>query len=94
MIDVQVSSEYLHGMADVPGSQILVTGALGQIGSDLTTTLQGKYGKDSVLMTDIHDEGSQEGPFQFLDVLDYEAISKTISEYSIDTIYHLSLIHI
>lgn len=92
MIDVQVSSEYLHAMADVPGSQILVTGALGQIGSDLTTTLQGKYGKDSVLTTDIHDEGSQEGPFQFLDVLDYEAISKTISEYSIDTIYHLAAV--
>ena len=73
-------------MVGVPGSQILVTGALGQIGSDLTNTLRAMYGEGSVLTTDIHDEGSQEGPFQLLDVLDYEAISRAISEYSIDTI--------
>ena len=92
MIDVQVSSDYLHVMVGVSGSQILVTGALGQIGSDLTNTLRAMYGEGSVLTTDIHDEGSQEGPFQLLDVLDYEAISRAISEYSIDTIYHLAAV--
>ena len=92
MIDVQVSPDYLHVMAGVLGSQILVTGALGQIGSDLTTTLQAMYGKGSVLITDIRDEGSQGGPFQLLDVLDYDAISRAISEHSIDTIYHLAAV--
>jgi len=79
-------------MVGVPGSQILVTGALGQIGSDLIKTLRAMHGKESVLATDIRDKESQEAPFQLLDVLDYESISRVISEHSIDTVYHLAAV--
>ena len=37
--------------------RIMITGALGQIGSELTEKLRGLYGADNVLATDIRDSG-------------------------------------
>ena len=61
-------------MAEPPGDRILVTGALGQIGTELVSSLRESYGKDNVLATDIRvpDEESSfpDGPFSNLSVLD------------------------
>jgi len=74
--------------------RILITGSLGQIGSELTTTLRARYGADAVVATDIRSEGSpdviQGGPFEKLDSRDGAALAALLSKYKIDTIYHLA----
>lgn len=73
--------------------RIIVTGALGQIGTELTLKLREIYGEDNVLPTDIkHPENSPlEGKlFEILDVTDYEAMERVVTEFKADTIMHLA----
>lgn len=69
----------------------LVTGALGQIGSDLVSYLAARNGKDSVIATDIKDPPA-DYPYTYekLDVLDKAAIHKQLTTYSVNTVYHLA----
>ena len=64
-------------MADSPGDRILVTGALGQIGSDLVSRLREVYGQNSVIATDVQDQGDFPAPFLHLDVLDRDSCVKS-----------------
>lgn len=74
--------------------KILVTGALGQIGSELTTYLRSIYGNGNVVATDIRKmEGNpvvEEGPFEILDVTDGSKMVKIGKKYNVDTIIHLA----
>jgi nucleoside-diphosphate-sugar epimerase len=75
---------------------ILVTGAVGQIGSELTIALRKKYGEDKVIATDIrmptdHDLRDS-GPFEFLDCLDPHHITRVMQIYNADTIFHMAAI--
>ncbi|MGH8015731.1 MAG: L-threonine 3-dehydrogenase [Candidatus Zixiibacteriota bacterium] len=75
---------------------ILVTGAVGQIGSELTIALRKKYGESRVIATDIrmptdHDLRDS-GPFEFLDCLDPHHITRVMQIHSADTIFHLAAI--
>tara|TARA_B100000965_G_scaffold121331_1_gene100277 strand:- start:13246 stop:14196 length:951 start_codon:yes stop_codon:yes gene_type:complete len=83
-------------MAEPPGDRILVTGALGQIGTELVSSLRESYGKDNVLATDIRtpNEGSgfPDGPFSNLSVLDGTGMEKIILEEGIGTVFHLAAI--
>ena len=83
-------------MAEPPGDRILVTGALGQIGTELVSSLRESYGKDNVLATDIRvpDEESSfpDGPFSNLSVLDGTGMEKIIQEEGIGTVFHLAAI--
>ena len=83
-------------MAEPPGDRILVTGALGQIGTELVSSLRESYGKDNVLATDIRvpDEESSfpDGPFSNLSVLDGTGMEKMIQEEGIGTVFHLAAI--
>lgn len=72
-------------------TNILVTGANGQIGSVLTTALRKKYGTDHVLATDIR-PNQQEGRFEILDVLDSHRLAEIAEKNKITEIYHLAAI--
>ncbi len=74
--------------------KILVTGGLGQIGSELVPFLRNKYGKDNVIVADIREPSNPEeiSPFIKMDILDPSALKKVIESYDIDTIYHLAAI--
>ncbi len=86
---------YLKGdtMSDY---RILVTGATGQIGSELTVTLREKYGKDNVIAMGHRRKPSktleESGPYITGDVRDRENLEKIIREYDIDTVYHMAAI--
>ena len=83
-------------MVEPPGDRILVTGALGQIGTELVSSLRESYGKDNVLATDIRvpdeESGFPDGPFSNLSVLDGTAMEKMIQEEGIGTVFHLAAI--
>lgn len=76
--------------------RIMVTGAVGQIGSELTMALRKKYGNDNVLATGHKTQPSptlrDSGPFEFINVSKRETIDAMIKKYNIDTIYHMSAI--
>jgi nucleoside-diphosphate-sugar epimerase len=75
-------------------SRILVTGAVGQIGTELVQALRTKYGRDSVIAAGHRTKPTQElmesGPFQYLDVLDQDHLTKTIVDNDIDSVYHMA----
>ena len=76
--------------------RIMVTGAAGQIGSDLLKVLRKKYGGDNVLAADIQKLPDPElrgsGPFEFCDVTKREVLDSLVRLHRIDTIYHLAAI--
>ena len=76
--------------------RIMVTGAAGQIGSELTIALRKKYGSDNVLATDIKTQISPKlrdsGPFEYVNVIDRETIEQAVRKHKIDTIYHMSAV--
>jgi len=74
--------------------RILVTGALGQLGTELVAELQRLYGTENIIATDIHPPLSEdfEGIFRTLDVLDKQALNEITKKYQISQIYHLAAI--
>jgi nucleoside-diphosphate-sugar epimerase len=74
--------------------KILVTGATGQIGSELTIALRSRYGDENVLAAGHSrpalNELTQSGPYCSLDVRDAPAINQIVETHHIDTIFHLA----
>jgi nucleoside-diphosphate-sugar epimerase len=74
--------------------KIMVTGALGQIGSELTERLREIYSNDNVVATDIRKiEGNkvvEAGPFEVLDVMDAPRMAEIAKKYNADTLIHLA----
>ena len=58
--------------------RILVTGATGQIGSELVLELRKKYGKDNVIAAGHKSKPSEQlsesGPFEYIDTVDKAGI--------------------
>ena len=81
-------------MADTPGSRILVTGALGQIGTELTEALRERYGTDAVVASDVRDLPDHPcvvgGPYRNLSVIDADAFDRVVVEEGIGTVYTLA----
>lgn len=74
-------------------SKILIVGACGQIGSELTVALRDIHGEDAVVASDIKSSTSEElafGPFEILDATDYENFKTVVSKYNIDTVYMMA----
>jgi len=75
--------------------KILVTGACGQLGTELVEELRKIYGLESVLATDMLDpkaESLKEGPFEKLNVLDKNGLGDLVSRIQPTQIYHLAAI--
>ena len=83
-------------MADATDSRILVTGALGQIGTELVEALRTRYGADTVVASDVRDIPDHPcvvgGPYRNLSVIDADAFDEVVVEESIGTVYHLAAI--
>jgi len=76
--------------------KILVTGSVGQIGSELTMVLREKYGNDNVVACGRKTKPSEKllnsGPFEYIDITDRETVEKVVKKYDIDTIYNMAAI--
>ena len=77
-------------------TKILVTGAVGQIGSELTLELRERYGAENVVATGHRTKPGpalrDSGPFEFIDVTRRETVEEAVEKYDIDTIYHMAAI--
>ena len=69
---------------------ILIIGACGQIGTELTAKLREIYGIDNVIASDIR-KGEQEvfqtGPFEVLDAMNLEQVTAVVEKYKVDEVY-------
>ncbi|WP_291963268.1 NAD-dependent epimerase/dehydratase family protein [Maribacter sp.] len=69
---------------------ILIIGACGQIGTELTLTLREKHGGENIIASDIregNDELMESGPFEILDATNYDALEEVIAYYEISEVY-------
>ena len=71
-------------------SKILIIGACGQIGTELTMALRRKLGNDNVIASDIR-EGNRElmesGPFEIADATNFNQIEDLVVQHNIDEVY-------
>jgi len=74
---------------------ILIIGAAGQIGSELTLELRKIYGSEHVFATDLKQatkDITEGGPFQILDVMDDKRLIHFVIRHKITQIYHLAAV--
>ncbi len=74
--------------------KILVTGAVGQIGSELTAALKKKYGEQNVITSDVaaNNLAPEFQPYEQLNVLDKPRLYEIIKKHNVTVIYHLAAI--
>ena len=73
---------------------ILVTGALGQIGSELVPALRERYGRDAVIASDVRmpkaGAPQGDGPFEHLDCTQPQQLREIVATHDVGTVYHLA----
>lgn len=72
--------------------KILILGAAGQIGSDLTAALRERYGNDAVVASDLHEgipTALEGGPYVQLNAMDRQALEDVVQRFEITQVYHL-----
>ncbi|MFP9113066.1 L-threonine 3-dehydrogenase [Flavobacterium sp. RHBU_3] len=70
--------------------KILIIGACGQIGTELTKQLRAEYGTDNVIASDVRKTDPEfvaSGPFEVVNALDFNQIEHTIEKYGVDEVY-------
>lgn len=75
--------------------RILITGASGQIGSEMTPEFRKRFGRDNVVASDVRSRSTgapDSGPFELLDVTERDGIRIVVEQYDIDTVVHLAAI--
>lgn len=70
--------------------KIMITGACGQIGSELVEKLRAIYGTENVLATDIRKPVTSSGPFEVLDVMDADRMYDIAKAFEADTLMHMA----
>ncbi len=71
-------------------SRILIIGACGQIGTELTLALRTRFGADKVVASDIREGNSElmsEGHFELLDATDFKAVEDIVLLHNVETVY-------
>src|SRR2546430_2380489 len=75
-------------------SRFLVTGAVGQVGADLTPALRTRFGAENVVAAGHRTPPSEAlrsgGPFEAVDVTDKKALKDVVKRHRINAICHLS----
>jgi nucleoside-diphosphate-sugar epimerase len=76
--------------------KILITGSLGQIGTELIMYLRKHYGNDNVIASDISKRGEgivfESGPFELLNVNEAQDLAELCKKYGVNQIIHLAAI--
>ena len=76
--------------------RILITGSVGQIGSELAMSLREQYGNDNVIVgvnrTQPEGELKESGPFETVNCVDIKQVDDIVKKYKVDTIIHLAAI--
>lgn len=74
--------------------KILVIGACGQLGTELTLELRKVHDKENVIASDIKppSEDLENGPFEIIDVLDKTLLVDVIKKYGITEVFHLAAV--
>ena len=70
--------------------RILIIGASGQIGNELTMSLRNRYGNQNVIASDLREASTpvmESGPFEILDAMDGKATEKAVKKYNITDVY-------
>lgn len=74
--------------------RVLVTGAGGQIGTELVSLMRSRYGKDNVIASDVKPWNEklhpENGPFMYCDVTNYDSLARICVENGVDLIVHLA----
>jgi nucleoside-diphosphate-sugar epimerase len=84
------SKLYLRAMNN---ETVLIIGACGQLGTELTESLRNIYGDHHVVASDVRPSDNpvfQTGPFETLDVLNTQQIKEIFSKYKPTQVYHLA----
>lgn len=76
--------------------RILITGSVGQIGSELAMSLREQYGSDNVIVgvnrTQPEGELKESGPFETVNCVDIKQVEAVVKKYKVDTMIHLAAI--
>lgn len=72
--------------------KILITGAAGQVGSELTLALIKKFGAENIIASDIKQVQFNNCEFYYLDVTDKDSLYKIVSNNNVETIFHMAAV--
>lgn len=75
--------------------KVLITGALGQIGSELTMEMRKRYGNDNVIASGLNKTDSkvvETGPFEIVDITNRKQIEDAVKKHNVNWIVNLAAI--
>lgn len=75
--------------------RVLIIGAAGQLGSELTKALSDKYGGENVIATDINPKALEKFDYcksTVLDIMDKDSVRNLVKKEQVKQIYHLAAV--